>query len=337
MGTQAATSKRRDGRGDRGRPRVVLLAGPTATGKTDIAVEAARTLPCEILSVDSAMIYRGMDIGTAKPPPGVQAIAPHRLIDICDPAEAYSAARFRADALREIAAVHRAGRVPLLVGGTMLYFRALERGLSALPPADPQVRARLLAEAEEVGWGALHARLARIDPGAARRIHPNDPQRIQRALEVHALTGRPLSELQAAGAPSEPLPFDVVKIHVVPAERAVLHRRIETRFHAMLRDGLLEEVGRLRARGDLHPGMPSLRAVGYRQIWRHLAGETGLGEAVSEAVHASRQLAKRQLTWMRADPDARTFTVDNPTSASNVLKYIEAAVYGRAPITRGLV
>jgi tRNA dimethylallyltransferase len=278
----------------------VFLMGPTASGKTDLAVALAERLGCAVVSVDSAMVYRGMDIGTAKPGPEVVARAPHRLIDILDPAETYSAGRFRADALAEMAAIAREGRVPLLVGGTGLYFRALDRGLSALPGADPEVRARLDAEAAERGWPALHGRLAECDPAAAARIHPNDPQRIQRALEVYLLTGRPLSAFfREAGEGG--LPFRVVKVALEPAERGVLHERIAVRFGRMLDEGLMEEVARLRARGDLTPDTPSMRAVGYRQVWAYLAGELDRPTMVERAVVATRQLAKRQLTWLRAE------------------------------------
>lgn len=286
---------------------VVFLMGPTASGKTELAVELVRRFPLEIISVDSAMVYRGMDIGTAKPDAATLRVAPHRLIDVCDPAEAYSAARFREDALREIAAVQAAGRIPLLVGGTMLYFRALEQGLSTLPPADSALRARLEDEARRHGRGHLHARLAAVDPAAAARIHPNDPQRIQRALEVWELTGRPLSELQRVGR-EEPLPFRVVKVQVFPEDREELHRRIEQRFRRMVEQGLWAEVERLHARGDLEPSMPAIRAVGYRQLWRHLAGEIGPEEAVHAGVVATRQLAKRQMTWLRGDGGGHVFS-----------------------------
>jgi tRNA dimethylallyltransferase len=306
------------------RPRVIFLAGPTATGKTELAAHIAARFPCGIISVDSAMVYRGMDIGTAKPGPDILRDAPHRLIDVCDPSESYSAARFRADALREIAAVQSEGRIPLLVGGTMLYFRALERGLSALPPADPQTRERIEREAAAVGWPAMHARLEAVDAASARRIHHNDPQRIQRALEVHALSGRPMSRLLAERA-GEPLPFDTVKLHVLPQEREELHGRIADRFRHMLSQGLLGEVEALYGRGDMHPGLPAIRAVGYRQLWRYLDGRTDLAGAIQAAVVATRQLAKRQLTWMRADGAARRFVAGAPGFRAEILKYIEAS------------
>jgi tRNA dimethylallyltransferase len=285
------------------RPLAILLMGPTASGKTDLAVALARSFPCDIVSVDSAMVYRGMDVGTAKPGPEVLARAPHRLIDICEPTEAYSAARFRADALREMAAISAADRIPLLVGGTMLYFRALQQGLSRLPQADPEVRARLSAEAEERGWSALHRRLAEVDPATARRIHPNDPQRIQRALEVHALTGRPLSEHLGEGARDE-LPYRLLKLVRAPAERAELHRRIARRFEQMLASGFEAEVRRLWGRGDLTPDLPAMRCVGYRQMLQYLLGEYTFAAMADKAIAATRQLAKRQLTWLRAERDS---------------------------------
>ena len=304
--------------------KVIFLAGPTASGKTELAVEIGDRLPCEIVSVDSAMVYRGMDIGTAKPDAVLRRRAPHRLIDICDPAESYSVARFRADALREIRTIQARGKIPLLVGGTMLYFRALERGLSALPGAQPQLRERIEHEARDRGWTAMHARLAAIDPVAAARIHPHDPQRIQRALEVYELTGRPMTELVKESA-SEPLPFDVVKIHVFPEDREVLHNRIAARFRDMLSRGLLDEVRALYDRGDLGPELPAIRAVGYRQLWAYFAGSADLESAARAAVVATRQLAKRQMTWLRADPGARQFLADTPGLSANVLNFIEAA------------
>jgi tRNA dimethylallyltransferase len=295
--------------------------GPTASGKTDVAVFLAERLGCAVVSVDSAMVYREMDVGTAKPPPGVLARVPHRLIDILDPAEAYSAARFRADALREIAEARSRGQVPLLVGGTGLYFRALERGLSVLPAADPGIRAGLTAAAAREGWPALHARLARVDPAAASRIHPNDPQRIQRALEVYQLTGRPLSALlERDRAPA--VPFRVVKLVLVPASRGALHERIGRRFEQMLAIGLLEEVERLRGRGDLHPDLPSMRSVGYRQVWRYLDGATDRATMVQRGVAATRQLAKRQLTWLRAESEAERIDSLDPRVAERALDFV---------------
>ena len=273
--------------------------GPTASGKTDLAIALRRHLPVELISVDSAMVYRGMDIGSAKPSADELAIAPHRLIDICDPAQAYSAARFREDALREMYDISASGRIPLLVGGTMLYYRALQYGLSALPKADPGVRAELQRELEAHGLEALHDRLARVDPLAAQRIHRNDPQRTLRALEVWELTGRPLSELQTTAG--QPMPFRAIKLVRAPASRAQLHRRIDGRFLAMLENGFVEEVERLVARGDLHPEMPAMRSVGYRQVWAWLRGEFSRDEMVERGQAATRQLAKRQITWLRSE------------------------------------
>ncbi len=285
---------------------VICLMGPTASGKTDLAVEIVQALPADIVSVDSAMVYRGMDIGTAKPDPDVLACAPHRLIDICDPAESYSAARFRDDARREVDAIHAAGRIPLLVGGTGLYFRAFEQGMAAMPGASHHLRQRLAAEAAEYGWAAMHARLAEVDPDSAARIHPNDPQRLQRALEVHELTGRPLSEYWAENR-SEPNPYELIKLVVAPADRDVLRERAASRFHAMLEAGLVEEVRALYSRRDLHHNLPSMRMVGYRQIWRYLAGQLDYEDMIKHAVVATRQLAKRQLTWFRAEQQAQWF------------------------------
>ncbi len=278
---------------------VICLMGPTAAGKTELAVALVQALPCDIVSVDSAMVYCSMDIGTAKPDAATRARAPHRLIDICDPAESYSAARFRADARREVEAIHARGRIPLLVGGTGLYFRAFAEGLAALPGASHSIRQRLQREAREHGWQALHARLAEVDPASAERIHPNDPQRLQRALEVYELSGQPLSSLWAAAA-TEPPPYRLIKRVVAPADRQVLRERAATRFQAMLEAGLVAEVEALYNRGDLHHGMASMRMVGYRQVWRYLAGQLDYQEMITHAVAATRQLAKRQLTWFRA-------------------------------------
>ena len=283
-------------------PPVICLMGPTAAGKTDLALALHAAGGLDLISVDSAMVYRGMDIGTAKPSAAVQARAPHALIDIRDPAEAYSAAEFARDARALIDASHRAGRVPLLVGGTMLYFRALLHGLSRLPTADPGIRADLEREAADVGWPALHRRLAALDAATAARLHPNDAQRIQRALEVHALTGQPLSALQAQTAP-EPWSGRLVRIAMAPASRAELHERIATRFEAMLSEGFVDEVAGLRARGDLHRDLPSMRAVGYRQVWDWLDGRIPRDELLFRGVVATRQLARRQMTWLRREPE----------------------------------
>ncbi|MBI2779398.1 MAG: tRNA (adenosine(37)-N6)-dimethylallyltransferase MiaA [Gammaproteobacteria bacterium] len=305
-------------------PPAIFLMGPTAAGKTDLALELVRHLPCDIISVDSTLVYRGMDIGTAKPGPDVLATAPHRLIDIRDPSEAYSAAQFRDDALREMAQIIQAGRIPLLVGGTMLYFRALQQGLSDMPSADSTVRARLEAEAGVVGWAALHARLAQVDPAAAQRIHPNDPQRIQRALEVYELGGVPMSDLYKQHAAVQ-LPYRIFKLILSPADRAVLHRRIGARFHAMLEAGFVDEVVKLRSRGDLHVDLPSVRAVGYRQVWSYLDGGMAYSEMVERAIIATRQFAKRQMTWLRSTPDAVWFD-GGQNIFDEVLQYLAGAL-----------
>lgn len=297
--------------------------GPTASGKTELAVQLVANLPCDIVSVDSAMVYRGMDIGTAKPDPETLAKAPHRLIDIRDPAQPYSAAEFAADAAREIEAIHAAGRIPLLVGGTMLYFRALARGLSPLPPADPDVREALAGEAQRHGWGKLHARLAAHDPESAARIHRNDAQRIQRALEILELTGRPPSHWHGRRQASRPS-WSPLELALAPADRDRLHARIEARFDAMLAAGFLSEVEKLRARPDLGPDKPALRAVGYRQLWQHLDGELSFEEARVRGVFASRQLAKRQLTWLRRETGAGRLDSDDPGRFERALRTIEA-------------
>lgn len=287
-------------------PPVICLMGPTAAGKTDLAVALVQSLPCDIVSVDSAMVYRGMNIGTAKPSAEVQAVAPHRLIDICDPVDTYSAARFRVDARREVERIHAAGRVPLLVGGTGLYFRAFTAGLAALPAASHSLRQRLQSEAREHGWQALHRRLAAVDPVSAARINPNDPQRLQRALEVYEISGRPLSELLAT-ARSEPNAYRLIKRVVTPADREILRARAAARFQAMLEAGLVTEVEGLYRRGDLNPTLASMRLVGYRQVWRYLDGMLDYQEMITHAVAATRQLAKRQLTWFRGEPEARWY------------------------------
>jgi tRNA dimethylallyltransferase len=282
---------------------VVFLMGPTASGKSEFALALADSLPGEIISVDSAKVYCGMDIGTAKPNLALRQRYPHHLIDILDPLETYSAGRFYSDALALMKAVYERGRIPLLVGGTMLYFHALEHGISPLPPADLEIRAALEREAAEKGLRALHLRLAKVDPVAAQRIHSNDPQRIQRALEVFELTGKPLSELIATGQEPD-LPYRVIKLILIPRERAILHARIERRFRAMLEAGFLEEVKRLFARPELTIELPSIRAVGYRQAWLYLQGRLSFPAMVERALTATRQMAKRQLTWLRREKDA---------------------------------
>ncbi len=285
--------------GPNGELPVVLLMGPTASGKTSLAMELVQRYPMDIVSVDSAMVYRGMDIGTAKPSVPELARAPHRLIDVCEPTEAYSAGRFLSDALSHIKAIHAAGRVPLLAGGTMLYYRVLQQGLAVLPQADAQVRAEIDQEAARLGWPAVHATLAAVDPVAAARIHANDAQRIQRALEVFRLTGEPLSVIQARESAALPqLAF--VKFALAP-ERATMHQRIEVRLEQMLARGFVQEVRGLYERGDLTDKMASMRAVGYRQFWRYCAGECAFAQAREQALHATRGLGKRQMTWLRSE------------------------------------
>ena len=279
---------------------IVLLMGPTAAGKTDLGVRLAERLPADIVSVDSAMVYRGMDIGTGKPPPEVLARAPHRLIDIREVTETYSAGDFRRDAVREVEAIRARGRIPLLVGGTLLYFRALERGLARLPRAAPAVRERLASEGERFGWPALHERLAAVDPEAGRRIHPHDAQRIQRALEVFEVSGRRMSEWQRSARGPAGVPGPIVRLAVAPADRAVLHRAIDARFRAMVERGLVDEVRGLAERPGVDRGLPSMRAVGYRQVRDYLEGRSSRAEMVERAVAATRQLARRQLTWLRS-------------------------------------
>lgn len=281
----------------------ILLCGPTASGKSDLALALARRAPVEIVSVDSAQVYRGFDIGSAKPDAALRAEVPHHLIDLREPQQTYSAGEFVADASRVIADIRARGRMPVLVGGTMLYFNALLRGLAPLPKADPALRAALDARGAALGWPALHAELAAVDPEAAARIHPNDPQRIQRALEVWHTSGRPISVWQRGTLPTHGLVFE--RWALVPGDRALLHARIASRFRAMMAAGLLDEVRALRSRPGLLGSAPSLRAVGYRQLWEHLDGPDtpgSLSRAVEKAIAATRQLAKRQLTWINADP-----------------------------------
>ena len=279
------------------KPLAIFLMGPTASGKTDLAIQLRQQLPVEVISVDSALIYRGMDIGTAKPSKAELALAPHRLIDICDPAESYSAANFRTDALREMQEISAQGKIPLLVGGTMLYYKALLEGLSPLPSADEKVRSEIEAKAALVGWGGLHQELSKIDPISAQRINPNDSQRINRALEVFYLTGKTLTELTAQKG--EALPYDILQFAIAPEQREVLHRRIEQRFHKMIELGFQQEVEKLYRRPDLNENLPSIRCVGYRQMWEYLRGDYHHDEMVFRGICATRQLAKRQITWLR--------------------------------------
>lgn len=306
---------------------VIFLMGATATGKTGLAVDLHQALPVDVVSVDSAMVYRGMDVGTAKPSAELLTRVPHRLIDICDPVDSYSAARFRDDAMRAIQDITAAGRIPLLVGGTGLYFRALEDGISELPAADAGVRARLDREAREQGLEALHQRLEAVDPDSARRIHRNDPQRLQRALEVYELTGRSMTEhfRQNRG---EALDRHVIKIILNPQDRETHRQVIGHRFQQMLEDGLVDEVRTLHDRSDLHAGLPAMRMVGYRQIWRYLEAQITYEDMVKHAIIATQQLAKRQLTWLRKERDYLEISAADVDKLSKVLNFIEEQAPG---------
>lgn len=307
-------------------PPAVFLMGPTASGKTDLALQLARELPCEIISVDSALIYRGMDIGSAKPSSEILQEYPHHLVDILDPAQSYSAAQFRDDALVAMADITARGRVPLLVGGTMLYYKALIDGLASMPAADPQVRAALELQAEAGGWVALHAELQRVDPVSAERIHPNDPQRIMRALEVWRVSGLSMTEhraqqaLQKQASNCGHLPYNVATFAIAPQQRSVLHERIAQRFHLMLEQGFIAEVEALWQRGDLHADLPSIRAVGYRQAWSYLQGDYTYDEMIERGIIATRQLAKRQFTWLRSWEDIEWLDSLSRDNLSHALK-----------------
>ncbi|WP_218314814.1 tRNA (adenosine(37)-N6)-dimethylallyltransferase MiaA [Halomonas sp. 18071143] len=303
------------------RPLAIFLMGPTAAGKTDAAIALHETLGHELISVDSAMVYRGMDVGSAKPSAAELARAPHRLIDLRDPADPYSAADFREDALREMRQISAAGKVPLLVGGTMLYFKRLVEGVANLPAADPLIRERLAAMQAEQGLAALHRELASVDPVSAARIHPNDPQRLMRALEVFHASGRPMSELWAEQE-TETFPWRVLSIALSPLDRSILHQRIAQRFGAMLDEGLIDEVAALKKRKDIHAGLPSMKSVGYRQVWEYLDGEYDRDELVSRGVIATRQLAKRQLTWLRSWPALRWIDTQQPDALDKLLKFV---------------
>ena len=311
-----------------GKPPAIFLMGPTAAGKTDLAIALTQVLPCELISVDSALIYRDMDIGTAKPSKDVLAAHPHRLIDIRDPAQSYSAAEFRHDALAAMAEISARGRIPLLVGGTMLYYKALVEGLADMPPADAQVRADLEAEMAALGLAELHRQLAEVDPESAARIHPNDPQRLVRALEVYRVSGQSMTahrtrQQQAAQAGDDAaLPYTVASLAIAPANRHVLHERIALRFAQMLEQGFVEEVQALRNRRDLHAGLPSIRAVGYRQVWDHLDGALTAAQMQERGVIATRQLAKRQFTWLRSWPDLHWLDSLADDNLSRTLKYL---------------
>lgn len=316
-----AHDARRDAAMNDDRPPAILLMGPTAAGKTDMAIELHERLGLELISVDSAMVYRGLDIGSAKPSAEELARAPHRLIDIRDPAEPYSAADFREDALAEMRRISAAGGVPLLVGGTMMYLKQLLFGVANLPSADPALRAELEEQARRHGLAALHEELGRVDPQAAARIHPNDPQRLLRALEVYRLSGRSLTELWREQRP-ETFPWRTLSIGLAPADRSVLHSRIATRFEAMLGSGLIEEVAALKARADLHADLPSMKSVGYRQVWEYLDGRGDLAELRHRGIVATRQLAKRQLTWMRSWQDLRWVDGTAPNALDELLKLV---------------
>lgn len=305
--------------------------GPTAAGKTDLAIELSKVLPCELISVDSALVYRGMDIGTAKPSKAQLAEFPHRLIDILDPAQSYSAADFRSDALAAMAQITARGNIPLLVGGTMLYFKALLDGLADMPAANTAVRAQLEADAQAFGWQSLHDQLAVVDPVSAARIHPNDPQRLIRALEVYRVSGMSMTahreqqtaqSTEAAASGCQQLPYTVANLAIAPADRKVLHQRIALRFEQMLDQGFLDEVLALRSRGDLHAGLPSIRAVGYRQVWDHLDGKLTREEMQERGIIATRQLAKRQFTWLRSWDDLYWLDSLASDNLSRALKYL---------------
>jgi tRNA dimethylallyltransferase len=315
---------------------LIYLMGPTASGKTDLAIELAHCMPSDIISVDSAMVYRGMDIGTAKPTPEQLKDTPHRLINICDPIDRYSVGQFVTEATREIDQIHAQQRIPLLVGGTMLYFRTLQKGITDLPCADTAVRRRLEEEAKQMGLDAMHARLAGIDPLAASRIDPHDGQRIQRALEVYFITGKPLSvhwaedkENQFKKGLDVTARYRIVNIAVAPLDRQEIHARIALRFEQMLQNGFVEEVERLMKRGDLNPDLPSLRAVGYRQVWNYLQDKITFEEMRQQAIIATRQLAKRQLTWLRSWSSLQWFDSQSPTVLQDIQSYLNREVIAK--------
>jgi tRNA dimethylallyltransferase len=303
---------------------VIALMGPTASGKTGLAIELARRYPVEIISVDSALVYRGMDIGTAKPSAELMQQIPHHLIDIRDPAEAFSASEFRNDALSCIQKIHQAGKIPLLVGGTMLYYKFLIEGCADLPAANASIRQQIEAWAHTGGWFDIHRRLAAVDEASAKRINPNDPQRLQRALEIYLATGKTMTwHLQQQSSSS--LPFELLQLAICPMDRKRLHERIAERFQQMLNEGLIAEVEQLYKRSDLHAQLPAIRSVGYRQVWEHLSGSLSYSEMVDRGVIATRQLAKRQLTWLRSWPNVEWFESEDPALCSKILKRLEAA------------
>ncbi|AWL13274.1 tRNA dimethylallyltransferase [Saliniradius amylolyticus] len=303
------------------KPVVISLMGPTASGKTALALELVRHLPCDIISVDSALIYKGMDIGTAKPSAEELSLAPHRLIDIKDPAETYSVAEFRRDALAHIEDIIAQGRIPLLVGGTMMYFKALIEGMSPLPEANPAIRQQIERQAEQQGWQALHDELRVIDPTSAERIHPNDPQRLMRAIEVYRISGQSMTELTRQKLPA--LSYPTLQLAIAPEERAVLHQRIEQRFDLMLEQGFEQEVARLYQRPDLHPDLPSIRCVGYRQMWDYLDGKQDHEQMRFKGIVATRQLAKRQFTWLRSWSDVQWLDSFATNNLDTVLSLLE--------------
>jgi len=324
-------------------PKAIFLMGATAAGKTDLAVELTKSLPCDIVSVDSALIYKGMDIGTAKPDTSILAEAPHRLIDIIDPSESYSVAQFYQDALREMNEISAAGRIPLLVGGTMMYFRILNEGIAALPSADESVRKVIMQDASEHGWPYVHAQLAKIDPEAAQRIKPTDPQRLQRALEVYRVSGKTMTQIWAeqkepaggkghsdytelnSGLP--PVPYDVVSLAIGPSDRKVLHKRIEQRYHLMLKSGFIDEVKKFHSAANMHADMPSMKCVGYRQVWDYLDNKLNYDEMVERGIIATRQLAKRQLTWLRRWPNLNQLETNDSKVLAKAMKIVENTAY----------
>lgn len=309
-------------------PPAIFLMGPTAAGKTDLALALARILPCELVSVDSALVYRGMDIGTAKPDKATLDAFPHHLVDIRDPAEAYSAAEFRRDALNVMADITARGRIPLLVGGTMLYFKALLDGLADMPGADAEVRAELEVRGQREGWSVLHEELRAVDPQSAARIHPNDPQRLVRALEVFRVSGMTMTELRLRqsedGSEEGRFPYTVAQLAIAPAQRQILHERIAQRFDLMLEQGFVAEVERLHRRGDLHAELPSIRAVGYRQVWEHLEGRLSTSLMRERGIIATRQLAKRQFTWLRSWENVHWLNSLDCDNLPRALKYLAA-------------
>ncbi len=304
---------------------VVFIMGPTASGKTDLAIKLVEQYPFEIISVDSALVYKDMDIGTAKPTAEELQQAPHRLIDFLDPAQSYSTAQFRKDALEAIAEIHQQNKIPLLVGGTMLYHRSLLYGISELPAADESIRARLDTQMRQKGKQYMHDRLAEIDPDSARKIHPNDPQRVQRALEVYQITGQTMSQLQQASQ-AQALPFENHKIVIAPSSRALLRERIALRFEQMIEQGFIEEVQQLWQRGDLDLSMPSMRSVGYRQVWEYLEGKMNREEMIERAITITRQFAKRQMTWLRREQDALWLATEDNNNVHQAVKYLSPAI-----------